>query len=627
YNLALGEPLHGMPIVRTALAITRLSRGHVRVDELGELLRSPFLRGGNTEATLRARFDAWLRRHQVVHVRIDELPGLFERFGGSVPHVPVESATHGLLNALPALCASPDKPLRASRWCERWQALLAAAGWPGDESLDSGLYQTTERFRSLIDEIAGLDFLTGRLQADAANSRLADLCKSIQFQPQTPDLSVQIMLPEQATGLQFDHVWWCGVYAGAFPAAASPNPFLPREWQHKHEMPGSSAQVELDRARRLSTRLLRAAGEVVVSIPRQVDDHPVSVAPLVEHLDEVTHEALNLHKDSADAPTASVALEAIGDARGPAVDLSSEVRGGTALLGLQATCPFRAFGELRLNASELEEPQPGLDARERGSLMHAMLERLWRRLQSSDMLMRLNLSDDSDEYVQLQLFELAEAVLDDLDRRRLQPLSPRFRSLEQQRLIQRALAWLRVETGRAPFTVIATEQSETVTLGDLSVRVAIDRIDQLENGAGAVIDYKTGRADVGDWFGDRPTQPQLPLYALAQSGAVDVIAYGLVHPAKPAFNGAGRDGNEAPGVRPLSKIRAARDEGLEWDDLVPYWRERLTRLAGQFAAGEAAVDPKNADACRYCSLPALCRINSVEGRIVDDDAGEEGGDV
>ena len=154
----------------------------------------------------------------------------------------------------------------------------------------------------------------------------------------------------------------------------------------------------------------------------------------------------------------------------------------------------------------------------------------------------------------------------------------------------------------------------------------MDRFDQLDNGTVAVIDYKTGACEVSDWFGERPLQPQLPLYALAQDGPVDAVAYALVHPASPGFKGIGRSGTEAPGLRPLDKLNVAREEGLTWDGLLPYWRERLGRLAEQFAQGHAAVDPKDANACRYCTLPALCRIDAHSARDSDTQDAEHGDD-
>ena len=49
----------------------------------------------------------------------------------------------------------------------------------------------------------------------------------------------------------------------------------------------------------------------------------------------------------------------------------------------------------------------------------------------------------------------------------------------------------------------------------------------------------------------------------------------------------------------------------------------LGRIAGQFAAGVAAVDPKrHPDTCRLCDQQAFCRIRERIGQILED--GEAG---
>ena len=58
-------------------------------------------------------------------------------------------------------------------------------------------------------------------------------------------------------------------------------------------------------------------------------------------------------------------------------------------------------------------------------------------------------------------------------------------------------------------------------------------------------------------------------------------------------------------------LRAAnpqyRCHGLE---LVAQWETSLQQLAGEFMAGEAAVNPQPG-ACDYCDLASLCRINEM----------------
>ena len=61
------------------------------------------------------------------------------------------------------------------------------------------------------------------------------------------------------------------------------------------------------------------------------------------------------------------------------------MRGGTRVLADQAACPFRAFAKWRLSAEELEEPESGLDPRDRGKLLHALMREIWTRLKAAPM--------------------------------------------------------------------------------------------------------------------------------------------------------------------------------------------------------------------------------------------------
>ena len=65
-----------------------------------------------------------------------------------------------------------------------------------------------------------------------------------------------------------------------------------------------------------------------------------------------------------------------------------------------------------------------------------------------------------------------------------------------------------------------------------------------------------------------------------------------------------------PGVDAARNIPVAT-----WLEVEAWWAARLGRLAYDFRSGEAAVLPRDAAACRYCDLKALCRI-----RALDDEA-------
>jgi len=180
---------------------------------------------------------------------------------------------------------------------------------------------------------------------------------------------------------------------------------------------------------------------------------------------------------------------------------------------------------------------------------------------------------------------------------------PRWRSREHVRLNSLLGMWLDVERKRAPFAVENLEQGAQVArFADLDFAVRIDRVDRLADGARVLIDYKTGAANA-DWRGDRPDNPQLPIYALLRREALVAVAYGRVN--------AGDSGFVAEAERRDIFKLGARNSALEgmrdFAALVGLWSRRIERLAAEFAAGRAEVAP-TLKACKTCDLHGLCRV-------------------
>jgi ATP-dependent helicase/nuclease subunit B len=158
---------------------------------------------------------------------------------------------------------------------------------------------------------------------------------------------------------------------------------------------------------------------------------------------------------------------------------------------------------------------------------------------------------------------------------------------------------------RAPFQVEHIEGGgETSLHGGLAYTVRIDRIDRLEDGSRILIDYKTGWV-TQDWRGERPDNPQLPMYALLHRDNLVAVAYGRVSAAECRFVVESARGDIFP------RVKASRLEGMaSFAELVAAWERRVESLAEEFARGAAEVAPKDT-ACRYCRLQGLCRVPST----------------
>jgi len=179
-----------------------------------------------------------------------------------------------------------------------------------------------------------------------------------------------------------------------------------------------------------------------------------------------------------------------------------------------------------------------------------------------------------------------------------------------------------VATFLDPVRAIVTPVSEGMFAG-LRLRLRVDRVDRVDGGL-VIIDYKTGRAETGQWRGARPDAPQLPLYAALQDGEVSAIAFAAVGAHAARFLGVGAGDGIADGIVPAAKFALTEDKqtGFTWQQVKDRWTGWLASLARAYVEGDAAVDPKGPQTCRLCHLSTLCRVSpELDGDALE--AGDE----
>lgn len=606
YNLSLGRPLRDCPPVHAAFQILTLAQGKLDYTAAGSLLRSPFLAGAETELSRRALLDAELRRLGETTVGL----GLLARHAHTThpdgtPAAFAAPVLAGLLKQLRAVTDSLRARQLPSDWAESFARLLTAVGWPGERTLTSEEYQAIEAWRELVAQLAEIDTLSDRIEAHEALTTLRRLAGERIFQPRTPETPVQILGALEAAGLAFDHLWVMGLHDGVWPQGPRPNPFLPLASQRRHGLPHASAERELAFARRLTERLLASAPEVIVSHPARTGDEDLRPSPLIAVLPVMDRRILALAAVTPvrDVIHAAHAIETLVDSLAPELPAETPVRRGTAVFRDQAACPFRAFARARLGATPLGEPQPGIDDSLRGILLHGVLARVWRELKT-----HATLCASTPAALQTLVQAHVEAEIEARACDRRATFTVRFTQLEQQRLAALVLEWLALEKQRAPFTVIAAEQSERIGFGGLTVEARVDRMDELEHGVRAVIDYKTGNPKLSQWFGERPDEPQLPLYSAARE-RVGAVMFARLRRGDMGFAGMAMQDGWVPGVGAIGEVKEAAAYG-SWESLLDDWRRVLNGLGEAFRRGDARVDPKQPpQTCEYCGLKPLCRVH------------------
>ncbi len=606
-------PLAALPAVAQALEGLRLLCGtSLDFEALSQWLRSPHCAAAS--AAERARIDRLLRERRAIRLDLGELLGALRSLDPTL--APSARALGECLeSAARELAAASGSP---REWSERFRSALAALGWPG-ERRGSAEQQILVRFSELLDELGQLSFAARALPRATAIVWLAELASSTAWRPADEDAPVTIAGALADPVAHYDGLWVAGLEAEALPEPARPDPYLPLAAQRAAGHPAATAEGRLAEARALLASWRAAADALVLSAPRRVGDLETLPSallaewPRLPERPEASPGRLWLPARIA----RSGLLEACEAARGMPWDSAQPLPGGTRSLELQNQCPFRAYAELRLGSAPLGAPEPGIAADFRGRLLHGALERLWRSLGDSAALAALA-PPELDARIERAVTDAARALLADDPAEALTPSMTRER--ERTSRVVRSLCEL--ERERSPFRIEHTERMLPLSLGGLALNVRIDRVDALEAGGRAILDYKSGRPTAADWYGERPSHPQLLAYLAAIAEEVVALATVSVTARAVRFEGVAAASGMLPKVRAVEPLGTDTGESA-WAARVELWRELVARLAREFAQGAAAVDPRPG-ACEYCHVAPICRVG--DAAVPLETPGEAGAD-
>lgn len=632
FNVSLGEALTGYPLVQAACLILELAGREIEFGRASLLLRSPFIAAGESEAAGRARLDLELRRRAEPAITL-------ERLLDTIDALDADAAGAGayapeLAQRLRKLAGFRKSDLFAARAPSAWARAITDAlklmGFPDKgRSLDSAEYQTLKKWHEVIAGFALLDRVSAKMGYAEAVGRLRRLAAETLFQPEVPHAPVQILGVLESAGIEFDHLWVMGLTDEAWPIHPRPNPFLPLDAQRNARVPEASIEATLALDAAITRGWLAAAREVVLSHPQAEGERKLLPSPLLRDLAQAAlaspayprhrdliHAAANIEsmEDAVAPPLADPMVPPLADHLDPPLAAGAALAGGTSVITDQSACPFRAFALHRLDAQSPAAPHAGLDAMERGILVHRVLASAWGQLKT-----KTNLDAIGEGELEALLARSADEAVNRVKRHRPATLAGRFAEVEKGRLVRLARAWLEMEREARgdDFTVAAVEDKRNLAIGPLTLRGKLDRVDELEDGRRIVIDYKSTAAPSSAWLGERPDEPQLPLYLVATEPDAVAIAFAQVKAGDMKFAALAADETLLPVWKSLPDIG--------WDAQVAAWREVLARLATQFAAGEAAVHPKNPQTtCRNCDLQPLCRIHERLGAPVLDQEGDLG---
>lgn len=602
-NFSTGMPLSDTPMYRDALLALEWEVRPLLRHEWLALMRSRFLPGllSNPSEQALALVER-LFQSGFAEISINQTLHFLSRYA---PELPLKSVLMRIRG---------DKSYRGKKSLQSWgtwiRGRLNAWGWPSHNALDSIEYQQLDRLDASLEALASLSAVLPHKGHETALALWRQSLANVAFQPKTPYDSVQVMGPLEAIGLEFDGLWVCGAQQGSLPRTPRLDPFLPAALQKQLNFPSINAQALQADGQTLLEIWHAGSAETVFSYhesDRGQTRQPSSLLSLPE----------SIGRASWFPPPrwqAQRQVEAMSsDEKIPVT--THQATGGSGLIRDQSSCAFRAFIKHRIKVRGLEAEAFGFTAIERGLLLHEIMFYLWRDIGSQHALIAI-----SEQSLLGQIEDAANAALRKLEldaERRGYSLRARVGEgcweLERAFCCEVVAEWMTRERARKiPFTAVTLEEEFTVALGDLRLSVRPDRIDKLEDGRHVVLDYKSNAPAKSRWLGERPREPQLPLYTLLDNTIEGVAFAPLVRESQ--FISLG---NNLGLATASEKSLMQQTEGWsdEWSDVIAKWTSGIERLAADFLAGLTTADPLPG-VCQHCDLQAACRIDQL--RRTDD---------
>jgi len=612
YEFSLGLPLNRWPLVNSALSLLRLAFQSAPMPQsaLSSLLADIYWSQALHEADARAALDAEMRRQLPLQVHAYT----FARFVArqQQDEYPILCpALHADLTALLNHAKQAPRKQLPSAWATSFNALLQATHWPGERSLSSHEHQCHTKFKDVLTQFSALDTWLGAVDAMSALHRLTQLCQAHIFQPQTvrlPNITVMGML--EASAQPLDGAWIMGMNDHLWPPLSRTNALIPAELQRQARTPNASSEVQMAFASQIHQRLLQSAKQVIFSYARQEGDRLLRVSPLIQAIPETSATPLSATLAETLAGSQTPDWQWLEDHLAPPVQEGEHISGGTGLLRAQALCPAWAFYQYRLKARKLETPHNGLDAMQRGDLIHRVLAAFWTQQATLDW------QTVDAENLKSKLDHIAAEVIAEFNQAFAQPFSAVFCQLEAERLSKLALTWLwEVERERPQaFTVTLVEQTFKPLIEGIQVKLVIDRVDTLADGRLVVVDYKTGSMpDFKNWASDKISEPQLPIYAafLLQDAEIAAVCFGKLRLTDGGFTGVAAEDDIVPGIKAFNHEKNKLfdpEQFPDWPSVLAHWRTQITRTAQALKAGEAAVMFESEQDLGYCDVLPLLRL-------------------
>ncbi len=605
FQFSIGDPISKNLLISQMLIILKLTaKIKINFKDFSRILRSPFITGNLLEWPQRALLDRIFLEHGMPQLSLTQiLEKITEISNSSLAYCPI--LTEKIRDYKEKIDSFPEYASPAL-WSNYLSEAIQAIGWPGDGPHTNEQTQLIKRTRDMFSIFSTYSFIKKEMSLSEAVNKLISLCNDINFQKNNKS-GIHLLGIHDAVNLNFDAIWILEMNDHNWPSPARPNPLIPYQIQRDLNIPGSSSESEFDFSKKISSKLLSSASLVIISHSINDNRQKRKISSIFEKIP---------HKKNLSFPiidslyVASIDQGEVDNLPQPEpVPPKGSPSGGTKLIEDQAACPFSAVAIHRLQALPLPNLTTSPSPLFIGIMLHELMRRIWGEIKTQSKLKELSSQS------MIDLIETSyELIIKEFISQRPDIYTDTFIKLEKKRLLRLIINWLEYEKSRkVDFEILSLEKKEEIQLGKLILKIRSDRIDLIKNQGIAVIDYKSSKySNVGDWFSDRPSGVQIPLYCIESDKNPTGAVIARINFENMKFLGFSKENQIIPDVDTFKGYGEIKN----WDDLLKFWKKSFLSLADEIMSGIADISPKNENDCNVCELQSLCRFQQSDYPIM-----------
>jgi hypothetical protein len=393
----------------------------------------------------------------------------------------------------------------------------------------------------------------------------------------------------------FDKIFIMQANQDNWPVQNKQDNWLPMDWQENHMQ--NAHYQRYSSLSNINSRLSSMSDEIDYTYSKWEDDQAKEKSTLLDELPEQTISNVKVMDfDPKNLET--------NENKNIIPQQSKTLTLSTSTLQAQLNCPRQAFLKYRLKLSDEPTIHIGLNMAERGVMIHNLLENLFTMIPDQQTL--LGFSDQA-------LSSLCKTTIEQ-EVKKWQKKKPHTFKEPYIRQIKTSLTntlngFLELEKSRPEYKIHALEKSisypyesnqQTSKTYCTTIKIRIDRIDQLADNSYAIIDYKTGQKKPMTAWLENMQDIQLPTYQLLLAPEADTLAFAYLKPNIMRFDSAGL----SCAFEKKTKLFEIND----WQEKKKQWKKAFIESIEGYQNGLAIPMPLlGKETCKKCSFVMTCQ--------------------